>query len=42
VQSGGDEDEEDYEENSIRISFENSAQKKIKVASNMSNAKVVI
>ncbi len=40
--SDGDDEEEDYDdEESVRISFDNNAHQKIKVASNMSNAKIV-
>ena len=40
--SDGDDEEEDYdEEEAVRISFDNNSHHKIKVASNMSNAKIV-
>lgn len=40
--SDGYDEEEDYdEEEAVRISFDNNSHHKIKVASNMSNAKIV-
>jgi hypothetical protein len=40
--SDGDDEEEDYDdEDAVRISFDNNAHHKIKVASKMSNAKIV-